>query len=1091
MSAVAARYTQATHATSDRSPDALNSVRICVLGALTVIGDEAVELTFRTRKTTALFTYLALRAGQRHSRDFLCELFWPDSDAAASRLSLRVALSSLRKSLGDAVGSDSMLRVDGDLVWIDEACHVDAVEFERLYQYAASIEELDARMPALEAALAAYAGPLVPGCDEALLEAERMRLTEMAARLLRRKGQTLYRMRSFAAALEAAEASLELDPDAEAAYRIAIRCDMAEGRQDSAARRYRQLESRLMLEARTPEPKTLRLGQELLTGRIGTPIEPAEPRALPQDELPQPLTPFFGRADEIERLAALLTEPLPSVRLITLLGLGGSGKTRLAVELARRAEEGGAAHVAWLALAGRRSVAEVRTAIASAFDVDGGSKSLAAELTRRIGDDTVVLVLDNLEHLIALEPDAVRELAVELLEATPRLRILGASRVPLEVPGEMRYVVPMLPMPEANTTAAAAKGVPAVQLFVDRARRRRADFELDETNVADISEIVTRLDGMPLALELAAIWVTALSPAALVQRLNDRFELLASGEADIEARHKRLESVIEASVDRLPDECLGLYLNLCVLPDAATLEVAQAVGGLKSPLQTAALITVLVERALARRERRPNYDGEQFFIPECLREYGAARLGRERRHAAMERTVDFVSQAIADAKEVGHSDLLRASRDVRPLMPIIEGVLAWCEQEGTAELGMRLATAWPALWSLTNRQLVGRDVLARFLALGNGAPDLRATANIVASRLSLEAGEIHASEPFVRDLVSRLDTLDFSARHQAIDLDCNVQGFTLNREALAKNRELLEAMYDGAPTDRDRVQILAAIAGTLGDVGERELACEMGEEVVAMARRFSGRFQLGEILAGHAFNLTCIRANNRAEAAILESIDIARESNHINGLAHRLWIYGEVIHPRDRKRAREVWQESLLYHREVNNRQGILWVLGNLGISDLEDQLFDRAEPLLRERLRLAKALNDTGAIHQTFRYLVRIAIARRDWAAAEALAADRHGFAVPRAVAALELGWLAEQAGRREEATAHYRRAVEQAEDLPDLAVLARLCLREPAPDEQAVREALDRLDGTSVSALVPTSSEIVDQAIRSVRLRHTLTAL
>jgi tetratricopeptide (TPR) repeat protein len=182
---------------------------------------------------------------------------------------------------------------------------------------------------------------------------------------------------------------------------------------------------------------------------------------------------------------------------------------------------------------------------------------------------------------------------------------------------------------------------------------------------------------------------------------------------------------------------------------------------------------------------------------------------------------------------------------------------------------------------------------------------------------------------------------------------------------------------------------------------------------------------------------------------------------------------------------------SLAYHREINNRQGILWVLGNLGIADLEDQLFDRAEPMLRERLRLAKALNDTGAIHQTFSLLIRLSITTRDWQAAQALALDRHTYGVPSAVAAVELGWLTEQHGRRDEAQTLYREALNASAEDPDLALLARLCLREPFSDEQALRDALDRLDGTPGTSLAPNGSEIIDHVIRSVRLRHTLTAL
>lgn len=355
----------------------------------------------------------------------------------------------------------------------------------------------------------------------------------------------------------------------------------------------------------------------------------------------------------------------------------------------------------------------------------------------------------------------------------------------------------------------------------------------------------------------------------------------------------------------------------------------------------------------------------------------------------------------------------------------------------------------------------------------------------------MEAGEINAATPFVRALFDDWEHLDFRARYSAIEQDSNLLGFVMDTEALKRHEQELRSMLPDAPTEEDRVRILAAIAGVCANCGEHALACSLGDELVELARRHVDRFRLGLLLAGHAFNLTVIRALSRAEAAILEAIDIARESNHVTGLAHRLWIYGGLMIYRDRIRAREVWNESLAYHREVNNRQGILWVLGNLAIADIEDQQFSRADPLLRERLRLAKALNDQGAVHQTFCLLARLSIAIRDWDNLNLLTSERHHFGVPPALAALELGWVAEQRGHRDEAFRLYQSGLQKADDLPDLQILLRLCLREPLQDDQNLRDALDRLDARLARLASPSGSEILDHVIRSVRLRHTLTAL
>ena len=292
---------------------------------------------------------------------------------------------------------------------------------------------------------------------------------------------------------------------------------------------------------------------------------------------PAPLSPLIGREREVDALCALLRDP--SRRLITLTGPGGSGKTRLAIEAAQRASADFPDGGAFVPLAAVSDAALILPAIAQLLDVLGGpGRSLQESLVMALQSRHLLLVLDNLEHLVGAT--ATADIAA-LLQGCPGLTILATSRSLLRIHDERRFSTPPLAVPmTANALPLDALGdYGAIALFVARAQAINRDFALDATNASILVEICRRLDGLPLAIELAAAWVRVLSPAALLERLEPRLPLLRGGGDDLPARLRTMRDAIAWSYDLLSPEERALFRRLAVFSGGFTLEAAEAVAG--------------------------------------------------------------------------------------------------------------------------------------------------------------------------------------------------------------------------------------------------------------------------------------------------------------------------------------------------------------------------------------------------------------------------------------------------------------------------------------------------------------------------------
>ncbi|HXB83643.1 MAG TPA: helix-turn-helix domain-containing protein, partial [Candidatus Acidoferrum sp.] len=316
------------------------------------------------------------------------------------------------------------------------------------------------------------------------------------------------------------------------------------------------------------------------------------------DELPEPITSFVGRADEIVTLCGLVLGN--EQRLITITGPGGVGKSRFALETARRVVYGFEDGAYVVPLAGITDLQLVALAIVNAVGArERADRSLIELLQRTLKNRSALIVLDNCEHLI----ESVAQVAASIVTACPRIRLLATSRERLRVAGELTFNLSALPYPlVAPRTSAEAKAYSAVQLFLDRASHLCADrLEIDEDGIAAVGEIVRKLDGLPLAIELAVPMLQVLSMGELAKQLKHRFRLLATGERDALPHHQSLRGMIDWSSERLSEEERALFRRCSVFAGSFSLAAISAVcSDSIHEVDVLSLFSALVDKSLVR-----------------------------------------------------------------------------------------------------------------------------------------------------------------------------------------------------------------------------------------------------------------------------------------------------------------------------------------------------------------------------------------------------------------------------------------------------------------------------------------------------------
>ncbi len=654
----------------------------------------------------------------------------------------------------------------------------------------------------------------------------------------------------------------------------------------------------------------------------------------PSRRLPIWITSFVGRARELAEIEHLLS----SARLITLTGPPGTGKTRLALQAAALHGESFADGVCFVSLAAISDPTVVLPAIAQALGVQEASgRPLVETLQEQLRDRRLLLVLDNFEHVLSAAP-----LVATLLQGVPQLTVLATSRAPLRVGGEHDYLIPPLTLPDraSASSLAACLESEAVRLFLERARAVRSDFTLSDENTPDVAEICRRLDGLPLAIELAAARLRFLPPSTLLARLERRLPLLTGGDQDLPARHQTLRAAIDWSHDLLDSSSQTLFRRLAVFAGGFTLEAAEAVTSSASPVFDG--LSALVEQRLLWQVQLAS--GEpRFGMLESLREYAWEQLeanietdSLQQRHAQyyLELAEANEGQYLAGDPDLQARRVLRLETEYNNL----RAALRWFEEQQLAEESMRLAGAMAWFWLSRNRWTEGLHWLDRSLQLP-GAEDqapARALALLGMGVFALARGDsLRAHDRFAESvaiwrLVGNPPRLAAALAGQA-----SAAG-TRDPSALPLAEESL-ALYRGLH-DPQGIAALQLLLGQLATfAGEHAGASRLLTEsrtywqaLGDQATTAGADWRLGD-LAMYQGDYRTAQARFEASLSTYRALDeqhsIARQ-----GLAVVLVRLGELAdHAGSYDLATARLQEALLVARDLGDREVIAWALTDLG----------------------------------------------------------------------------------------------------------------------------------------------------------------
>ena len=480
-----------------------------------------------------------------------------------------------------------------------------------------------------------------------------------------------------------------------------------------------------------------------------------EIRSLPQSRLPAPLTPLVGREQEIAAVCALLWRP--EVRLVTLTGTGGVGKTRLALGVAAAVNADFADGICLVALAPLIDPGLVLSTIAQALGVqEQGSRPLLEGLQDHLREKQLLLLLDNFEQVVSAAP-----VVAELLVAAPRLRVLVTSRTSLHLSGEHEFVVPPLALPDLRNLPPPDRLLQygAIRLFVARAQAAHSAFVMTGENATAIAAICQQVDGLPLAIELAAGRSKLFAPQALLSRLRNRLKLLVGGAQDLPLRQQTLRGTIAWSYDLLGQDEKALFRRLAVFVGGCTLEAAEAVCTAQGDLLIDVLeaVAALVDKSLLRQETQA--DGQpRLLMLETIREYALERLAASGEAEAVQRQhaiffLRFSEEAEPKIRGAEHF-LWRTRLEVEH--DNLRAALRWTLESQEAEMGMQLAFSLVGFWRASNQDREGRNWCEQVLAQpGTSARTAaRAMALLAAGAMTMFQGDLPQAQLLLEESIA-------------------------------------------------------------------------------------------------------------------------------------------------------------------------------------------------------------------------------------------------------------------------------------------------------------------------------------------------
>lgn len=671
------------------------------------------------------------------------------------------------------------------------------------------------------------------------------------------------------------------------------------------------------------------LARELATIRDHLSEKPAGREEIRPSNLPGQRTPLIGRDKEIGVLNELLLRE--DIRLVTVTGPGGIGKTRLAVEVAGRLVERFAGGIHFVPLSAVSDPGLLAAAIVQAMGIREAGGQPPVEVLKKCMQDPAfrptLFLLDNFEHLAQAAATVS-----ELLTLGSKLKIFVTSRAALRVYGEHEFAVPALAIPESRSapSLAALAQFPAVELFVQRARAAKPDFELNQQNAAAVAEICARLDGLPLAIELAAVRVKVLSPSSMQARLASRLELLTGGARDLPRRQQTLRATIDWSYDLLSPAEQKLFRRLSVFAGGCTLEGVEAVCNTKGDLELDLLdgMTSMMDKSLMQQMDAAGSE-PRFTMLETIREYAREKLEASSEEAATKRAHAAYSLVLAEegATVQGGEGEAEWLERLDLEHDNFRAALEWLTETGNKEWGLRLGAALFRFWETREYLAEGRDSLDKVLKIpGNCAP------TGTRHRALFAAGVLASSQ---RDYASA-DQYFMESLEVARQLD-DKQGAAVS---------------------------LNAMAAVVRDQGDVDAAGGLFEQSLELWREVGDLKAVARSLSNLASVVKMQGDFRRAHVLHDECLSIFRGLGDRTGVAWSLDNQGDIARDQgDHAGARKLYEQALEIFRELDDRWGVAGTLADLGNLGREQGDCRSANNLYRESLKIFKELDHKRGI--------------------------------------------------------------------------------------------------------------------------------
>lgn len=882
---------------------------------------------FRTRKTAILLACLAYHPGRAFRREEIIEMLWPYSEPDSGRQSLSTTLTALRRQMEPSgIDPGSVICADRHSIRLaPDAITTDVQEFRRASERAQAARGPTEQAKHLRRALSLYSGPLLPGFDETWVLLERERLQEEHALGLERQAELLEQNGALHEAIPLAERALDAAPYCERHYLLLARLHAIYGDRKAAGRVLDQLDHMLKTDLGEPpsgSAKVLRTQFEDLAasgGGHGTssslPPPPAENTGPPVIEHSLPYFPsrFFGREQEMQSLV----QALETSRLVTITGLGGMGKTRLAVEVLRSFVAGGTE--GWFVdLAPVAQYQDVSAAVARELGLPPSAAASFAQFAERLHGRPSLVVLDNFEHVLP----AARWVE-DLLAHVPGLKVLATSRVRLGLPCEWELLLEPLPLPDQRSKLSQVLACPSVALFVDRAQHARGDFQITDRNLPPLLELCNGLEGIPLALELAASRALVMTPFQMVDQMRDRFTFLVNKRRPAVERHRTMELSLQWGYDLLSEGARACFGCLAVFRGGWSLAAATAVLGDPKAVDW---LEELVSTCMVRVS---DSDGEiRFGLLESMRAFAVERLDPSVSQTLRDRHLDFFLQFAEE-----HAPLLRGPEQAIYLKAVaqeqenIADALAYAKDARPVD-GLRLAIAASAFWEVSANTASSRRWLGEYLSLPfEYPPELLIHALYALGNLRVFAGEFAAAKEALQLCVEKARQLGqpelLANALESLSLTLANMRDRDTGQIIDEGHRLAIALSDRAL--QARMYVSSAVHHAYE--GRMYEAVQVVNEGLALAEELNIPFLKGRLTLCHGSSYLALRRFDDAKSRYEEAMDLAQKVGDAFVVCVATW--GLSLTESELGRAREAWN-LWLEHYQMLRTSGMMWGMPHL-----------------------------------------------------------------------------------------------------------------------------------------------------------------